>query len=247
MDDTERTPSRPAILLADDEESLRRALSMILEAAGFRCLVASDGVQAIDIVARDKPDLAVLDVMMPKLDGFEAIERIRAIDPEIPILMLSAKADIVDKKVGFRLGADDYMAKPFNEEEFLLRIQALLRRREQRTPTAERETASKTAQSTSLVIGDLEIDLLHRHASIRGTQVALTPKEFDILAVLASQPGRTFTPAELISCIWGPDFVDGAISIPVYIRRLRKKIEINPSEPDYLQTIHQIGYRLIPK
>lgn len=238
------------ILVADDDEGLRQALRMIVQAAGYACVVAENGAQAVELAARERPDVAVLDVMMPGLDGFEAVERIRAADPDVPILMLSAKADIVDKKVGFRLGADDYMAKPFNEDELVLRIQALLRRSHARAggpAPAAGAAPSPAGAGTRLAVGDLAVDLLHRRVTVGGQAVALTPREFDILATLAADPGRTFASAELIALIWGPDFVGDSISIPVYIRRLRKKLEANPSEPEYIQTVHQVGYRVIAR
>ncbi len=246
-----REETQAKVLVADDDEGLRRALAMIVRGAGYTCVVAENGAQAVEAVRRDRPDVAVLDVMMPGLDGFEAVERIRAFDADVPLLMLSAKADIVDKKVGFRLGADDYMAKPFNEDELLLRIQALLRRSRLRADGQASASSAGAADPsdarTRLAVGDLAIDLLHRRASVRGKAVSLTPREFDILATLACEPGRTFAPAELIALIWGPDFVGDAISIPVYIRRLRKKLEVNPSEPEYIQTVHQLGYRVIAR
>ena len=255
---------RQTILLADDERSLRQALALIIEQAGFTCVEAGNGTEALALARSLHPDLVVLDVMMPGLDGFEVVERIRAFDQDLPILMLSAKADIVDKKTGFRLGADDYMAKPFNEEEFVLRLRALLRRRTLRARDGAGEGAAIVAsapgtacatgiagraadESRRLCIGDLAIDLLYRRVSIAGEPVALTPKEFDILATLASEPGRPFTPVELVGLIWGPDFTGDSISIPVYIRRLRKKMEPDPSDPVFIQTVHQVGYRLIAR
>ncbi len=264
---------RQTILLADDERSLRQALALIIEQAGFTCVEAGNGTEALALARSLHPDLVVLDVMMPGLDGFEVVERIRAFDQDLPILMLSAKADIVDKKTGFRLGADDYMAKPFNEEEFVLRLRALLRRRTLRARDGAGEGAARSAEATGaaasaasagkagevgaagpaadesrrLCIGDLAIDLLYRRVSIAGEPVALTPKEFDILATLASEPGRPFTPVELVGLIWGPDFTGDSISIPVYIRRLRKKMEPDPSDPVFIQTVHQVGYRLIAR
>lgn len=239
---------RAKVLVADDDEGLRQALGMIVRGAGYACVTAANGAQAVELVARERPDVAVLDVMMPGLDGFEAVERIRALDADLPLLMLSAKADIVDKRVGFRLGADDYMAKPFNEDELLLRIQALLRRARPRAAEAPAcPRAGTGAAGTRLEVGGLEVDLLHRRVSVDGLSVSLTPREFDILATLAAEPGRTFTSSELIALIWGADFVGDAISIPVYIRRLRKKIEANPSEPQYIQTVRQVGYRMIAR
>lgn len=242
---------RAKVLVADDDEGLRQALGMIVRGAGYACVTAANGAQAVELVARERPDVAVLDVMMPGLDGFEAVERIRALDADLPLLMLSAKADIVDKRVGFRLGADDYMAKPFNEDELLLRIQALLRRARPRAAESASPNpqvgAGAGAAGTRLEVGGLEVDLLHRRVSVDGLPVALTPREFDILATLAAEPGRTFTSSELIALIWGADFVGDAISIPVYIRRLRKKVEANPSEPQYIQTVRQVGYRMIAR
>lgn len=236
------------VLLADDEGSLRQALALIIERAGYRCVEARNGAEALELIGRERPDLVVLDVMMPELDGFEVIERIRATDQRLPILMLSAKADIVDKRTGFRLGADDYMAKPFNEEEFVLHIGALLRR-----GAAERLAGAPTSSAPAggadgrreLRAAGLYVDLLHRRVELEGEPVALTPREFDILAVLASEPGRAFTSTELVELIWGPDFTHDAISIPVYIRRLRKKLEADPADPSYIQTVRQVGYRLV--
>lgn len=226
------------ILIADDEESLREAVRIILNRAGYRVVYASDGAQAVSLFGKERPDLAILDIMMPWLDGFEACERIRRISPEVPVLMLTAKSDIVDKRTGFRSGADDYVTKPFDDEELLLRVEALLRRRER----SRAQTPSPVGQSVT--IGKLRIDPRGCEVTVDGRPVALTPKEFRILAVMAESPGKVFTREDLIDMVWGADFEAGAISIPVYIRRIRAKVEEDPSDPQIVQTVWGFGYRL---
>lgn len=235
------------ILVADDEPSLVSALGIILTGAGYTFFGACDGREALEKFAREKPDLVVLDIVMPHLDGFEACERIRAIDPDVPILMLSAKGDIVDKKIGFRAGADDYLTKPFNEEEILLRIEALLRRRARRGGAKEVPSGGSghgRGMTEPVTIGDLHIDPRRCEVTVHGRTVALTPKEFQILALMADAPGKVFTREDLIEAIWGKEYEGSAISIPTYVRRIREKIEDNPSSPVYLQTVWRFGYRL---
>ena len=235
------------ILLADDERSLCDALRMILEDAGYEVCVAHDGREAVEVFTREQPDLAILDVMMPRLDGFEVVEEIRKTRPVMPVLILSAKGDIVDKKRGFHLGADDYVVKPFDDDEIVLRVEALLRRA---TMTADgmiedRPSAADVRQLMQPVtIGDLTIDPRRCEVSVAGKAVALTPKEFQILALLADHPGEVFTSEELVETIWGKEYAGEAISIPVYIRRIRLKIEKDPSRPEYLQTVWRFGYKL---
>lgn len=227
------------ILLADDELSLCDALEIILEDAGYRVRIAHDGARAIDLFKRECPDLVILDVMMPKHDGFEVCEAVRAINPDVPMLMLSAKGDIVDKKSGFKAGADDYLVKPFNDEELLLRIEALLRRRTRGGEPGEPKKLTQAVQ-----IGDLVIDPLRYEVTVADRVISLTPKEFQILALMADHPGKVFTREDLIESIWGKEYEAGAISIPVYVRRIREKIEEDPSNPRYLQTVWRFGYRL---
>lgn len=227
------------ILLADDEKSLCHALGIILRDAGYEVFVAHDGREAVEVFGRERPDLAILDVMMPWLDGFEVCERIRETSPDVPVLMLSAKGDIVDKKIGFRLGADDYVVKPFDDEELILRVEALLRRRAR---DASSEGPAKLMQAVR--IGDLVIDPRRCEVAVAGSVISLTPKEFQILALMADNPGKVFTREDLIEAIWGKEFETGSISIPVYVRRIREKIERDPSNPAYLQTVWRFGYRL---
>lgn len=227
------------ILLADDEKSLCGALGIILRDAGYEVFVAHDGREAVEVFGRERPDLAILDVMMPWLDGFEVCERIRETSPDVPVLMLSAKGDIVDKKIGFRSGADDYVVKPFDDEELILRVEALLRRRAR---DASSEGPAKLMQAVR--IGDLVIDPRRCEVAVAGSVISLTPKEFQILALMADNPGKVFTREDLIEAIWGKEFETGSISIPVYVRRIREKIERDPSNPAYLQTVWRFGYRL---
>lgn len=225
------------VLLADDEPSLLDALEIILRDAGFDVICAKDGREAIRLFKMEAPDIVVLDVMMPHVNGFEACEAIRRVNPDVPVLMLSAKGDIVDKKSGFRAGADDYVTKPFNDEEILLRLEALLRRLRLRSSEGPKLMEKVT-------IGGLVIDPRRHEVSVDGCVVGLTPKEFQILALMADHPGQVFSNEELIESIWGKEYEDEAISIPVYVRRIRKKIEKDPSEPEYLQTVWRVGYKL---
>ena len=227
------------ILLADDEDNLREAVGIILHRAGYQVCAAADGTQAVERFVRERPDLVILDVMMPWMDGYQACERIRELSPDTPVLMLTAKGDIVDKKIGFRAGADDYMVKPFNDEELLLRIEALLRRREQAAGAAA--TSPKMIPTT---IGNLTIDPLRCEVRVDNEAVALTPKEFQILSLMADNPGRVFTRDDLIEALWGQEYENSNISIPVYIRRIRMKIEPDPSNPVHLKTVWRFGYRL---
>ena len=225
------------MLVADDEAGLRRALDIILGKEGYETFLASNGAQAIEMFMQHKPDLAIIDVMMPYLSGIEVCEALRAIDPEVPLLMLSAKGNVSDKTAGLRAGADDYVVKPFDDEELLLRVEALLRRRNRGKGDVKRLT-------DTVAVGDLVIDPLRCEVSLGGSMVSLTPKEFQILAFLADNLGRVFTRDDLVKAIWGEEFEDSSISIPTYIRRIRMKIEPDPSNPIHLKTVWRFGYRL---
>lgn len=230
------------ILVADDEPKIVEALRIILTGAGYEFCSAADGGAALAVYGMHRPDLVILDIMMPKLDGTEVCASIRAMDPDVPILILSARGDILDKREGFGAGADDYLTKPFNEEEVLLRVEALLRRRA-RGPVAAVQEGVPTLMHP-VTIGDLTIDPRRYEVTVRGKAVSLTPKEFQIVALMADNPGKVFTREDLIDSIWGSDYRDGSISIPAYVRRIREKIEDDPSNPRYLQTVWRFGYRL---
>lgn len=226
------------ILVADDELSLARALEIILGEAGYEVFCAKDGAQAIEVFMLRRPDLVILDVMMPGLSGIETCSALRAIDADVPILMLSAKGSVGDRTAGLRVGADDYMSKPFDDEELLLRVEALLRRRF----GSGRSHAKGIVDAVT--VGNLVIDPLHCNVVLSGRTIALTPKEFQIVAYMADNLGRVFTREDLIDAVWGKEFENSNISIPVYIRRIRMKIEPDPSNPVHLKTIWRFGYKL---
>ena len=226
------------IMLADDDEGLRQVIERIVVEDGYDFCCAGTGSEALALYEAEHPDLVILDVMMPRLDGFEVCAEIRDVLPDTPVLMLSAKGDIVDKKSGFRAGADDYVVKPFNDEELLLRVEALLRRRS-RSDGTEAPVLMRRVQ-----IGDLTIDPRRCEVLVGDRVISLTPKEFQILALMADNPGKVFTREDLIENIWGEEYETGSISIPVYVRRIREKIERDPSNPVYLQTVWRFGYRL---
>ncbi|WP_302962531.1 response regulator transcription factor [uncultured Adlercreutzia sp.] len=229
---------RALVLVADDDATLRRTTAELLERHGYDCVQARHGEEALSLCLSVKPDLVVLDVMMPKLDGFEVLSRLREVDSVTPVLFLSAKGDIVDKRTGFHLGADDYMVKPFLAEELLLRAEAILRRQEVLSGSREAH------QAGSVTVGELTVDLRHGEVMVGGRKVDLTPKERRIMCVLAEHQGRTFTRDELIEAVWGAEYVSSSISIPVYMRNLREKLEPDPTAPVYLQTVWGQGYRL---
>ena len=222
-------------LIADDEASFRIFISSALSSEGYECLCAEGGDEALRLFKAESPDIVLLDVMMPHIDGFEVCRRIRQINEDVPVLFLSAKGDIVDKKTGFSNGGDDYLVKPFDEEELLIRIAALLRR-------TQRRNGESPTSNPKLSIGPFEFDASRYQLFVDGQPVALTPKEFQLLFHLASHPGEVMSKNELIEALWGKEYVDESISIAVYIRRLRAKIEPNPSKPLYLKTVWSMGY-----
>ena len=238
------------ILVADDDAGMREALETLLCRAGHEATTVGDGAQALEAFGRGGWDVVVLDVVMPVMDGFEALEAIRRVDETMPVLMLSSKGDIVDKKGGFRGGADDYVVKPFDPDELLLRVGALVRRGKLTCGAAS--TAAPGADGAAveamrvLHVGDLAVDFSRYEVSIAGKTVALTPKEFQLVACMAQDPGRVFTTEELISDVWGQEYTGEAISIPVYIRRIRMKLEPDPSSPVYIKTVWRFGYQLCP-
>ncbi|MEC4295942.1 response regulator transcription factor [Adlercreutzia shanghongiae] len=228
------------VMAVDDETSIRNLVRAVCEDSGYECVLCEGGEAALETFQREWPDVVVLDVMMPRIDGFEVCRRIREMDENVPVLFLSARDDIIDKRIGFSFGGDDYMVKPFNEEELILRIDALVRRsrRVQRTGD-EAEPATPAERFT---LGKFTFDAL-RHEVLCGDEaVSLTPKEFQLLYHLASHPGAVMGKDELIETLWGEEYVDGAISIAVYVRKIREKIEDNPAKPVFLKTVWGVGY-----
>ena len=226
------------IMLADDEESIRIVVEHIVTEDGYEFCYASDGAEALTVFAEEQPDLVILDVMMPKLNGFEVCTQLRKEGSTVPIIILSAKGDIVDKSIGFKAGADDYLVKPFSSMELSLRVEALLRRR-----CVETGYGSSSEKKDCCKLRDLEIFFNRYEAKLRGKRVELTPKEFKILAYMAAHPGNVFSREQLLTYVWGEDYIGELTSIAVFIRKIREKIEDEPSKPKYLQTVWGVGYK----
>jgi DNA-binding response OmpR family regulator len=226
-------PDSSTILLVDDEDSVQKLLAYPLERDGFRVLQARDGQEALERFASERIDLVVLDVMLPKLDGLEVCKRLRA-ESEVPIIMLTARDDELDKVLGLELGADDYITKPFSIREFRSRVRALLRR----------ASAPRAAMPGDVMAVDgLEIDLARRTVEVRGEPVRLTYVEFELLRTLASHPGRVYSRRMLLESLWGDADYREPRTIDVHVRHLREKLERDPAEPEYILTVRGVGYR----
>ena len=226
-------PDSSTILLVDDEDSVQKLLAYPLEREGFRVLQAWDGEEALERFAEEQVDLVVLDLMLPKLDGLEVCKRLRA-ESEVPIIMLTARDDELDKVVGLELGADDYITKPFSIREFRSRVRALLRR----------ASVARPAQDGEAIMADgLRIDLAKRTVEVRGTLVQLTYVEFELLRTLAAHPGRVYSRKMLLEALWGASDYREPRTIDVHVRHLREKIERDPADPEYLLTVRGVGYR----
>jgi DNA-binding response OmpR family regulator len=227
---------RDRVLVVDDEEIVRDVLTRYLEREGFRVDVASDGEAAVELAERSRPDIVVLDLMLPKLDGFEVFRRIRD-GCDVPIVMLTAKSEEVDRIVGLEVGADDYVTKPFSPREVVARIRAVLRRS---------ENSPGGSDDASILAGPLEIDIGRREVRHEGMFVPLTRREFDLLELLASHPGRTFSRLELLERVWDSSWQGDSSTVTVHVRRLRAKIERDASDPQHIVTVWGVGYRFEP-
>ncbi|MFO7607419.1 MAG: response regulator transcription factor [Desulfurivibrionaceae bacterium] len=221
----------PKILLVDDERALVKGLKLSFEREGYTIVTAYTGTEALQRVKDEQPDLVVLDIMLPELDGLEVCKRIRQ-SSTIPIIMLTARSEDIDKILGLEMGADDYLTKPFNTRELLARVKAHLRRLEWNSPEQQQCTEA----------GALVIDHLKRRVTVDGKEADLTAKEFDILATLAANPGRVYTRENLLESIWGYKYFGDVRNVDVHVRRLREKIEPNPAEPEYVMTRWGMGY-----
>ena len=228
--------SRQRVLVVDDDKDVVRLMRAYLEQAGYEVLVAYDGETAVHTIRRDMPDLVLLDLMLPRLDGWE-ITRIMRSDANlaaIPIIMLTARIEDTEKIVGLEMGADDYVTKPYNPREVVARVRARLR-------------SSDAYQPQILKVGELEMDLGRREVQVNGRLVDLTPAEFSLLNVLLEQSGYVLTRSELVSKALGADFEGLERTLDSHIRNLRRKIEPDPKNPRYIQTIYGVGYRLEDK
>jgi DNA-binding response OmpR family regulator len=223
----------PTILLVEDELTFAETLRYNLEREGYTVLTADDGVEGLELARREQPNLIVLDIMLPRLDGF-SICRILRHESDIPIIMLTARYDEVDRIAGLELGADDYIGKPFSLGEFLARVRAILRRSELQPRPMAREV---------LEAGALKVDTSSRRAWRNGSELSFPQKEFDLLTCLIRNHGIALSRDLLLERVWGLDFTGDSRTVDVHIRWLREKIEPDPSRPRYIQTVRGIGYR----
>jgi two-component system OmpR family response regulator len=227
------------ILVVDDDKNLLDTLKYNLVNDGFTVVTAEDGVQALEIARHEKPDLILLDIMLPGIDGFEVCRILRK-EMAIPILMLTAKTEEIDKVVGLELGADDYITKPFSIRELMARLRAMFRR----SQWADQQTPATEPTAPSLLKADsLEIDITGHKVLHKGKLMKLSPKEFDLLAFLMRHRGQVFNREQLVEKVWGYDYGGTARTVDVHMRSLRRKIEGNPVKPERLLTVHGFGYK----
>ena len=225
----------PLILVVDDEESYRDALTVALEREGFRVEVAADGQEAIDQFDATSPSLVLLDVMLPRISGVDVCRELRS-RSRVPIIMVTARSNEIDAVVGLEVGADDYVSKPFRLRELIARVRAALRR------SADDEPTSITSQEV-LEIGDVRLDAGRHEVFVRGDAVPLPLKEFELLELLLANAGRVLTRDVLIDRIWGPNYFGDTKTLDVHVKRIRAKIEEEPAEPRLLLTVRGLGYR----
>jgi two-component system response regulator ResD len=233
------------ILVVDDEATVREVVRKYLEHEGYRVAEAETGTEALAYLREQRPDLLILDLMLPGMDGFAITRSVRnaneyaplKVDNDIPIIILTARTSELDRIAGFELGADDYVVKPFSPRELVARVKAVLRRS---------GSIPSEADERPLILSDLSIDPRSREVKIRTSIVVLTVKEFDLLWWMARHPHQVFTRAQLLNQIWGYEFYGDESTVTVHIRRLREKIESNPSDPIYIQTVWGVGYKFEP-
>ena len=231
-----------SILIADDDKSIRDAVGFYMRKEGYDVVSAKDGDEALRAYEGSKVDLAILDIMMPSHGGYEVCSAIRDKDPVTPIIFLSAKGDLIDKNLGFKLGADDYITKPFDPGELVLRVNSCLRRA---NANAGRSSGAPDDDKTPIVLGDVQVDTRIREVSVRGRRIDLTAKEYEVLAFLARRPDTVLTRQQVLDAVWGSDYFGSAGVVAVFIRKLREKIEECPSKPVHILTEWGIGYRIV--
>ncbi len=221
------------ILVVEDDLTLLELLSYNLRNLSYQVVTASDGVGALEAARQEGPDLILLDIMLPELDGYDVCRILRKEGNTVPILMLTAKTEEMDKVMGLELGADDYITKPFSLRELLARVRAMLRRAQM----------AQNLSAAPIKAGDLEIDAARHQASLAGKVVDLTPKEFELLALLIKNKGIVFSRHQLLEKIWGYDYEGDTRTVDVHIRWLRQKIEVNPDKPHHVLTVRGAGYK----
>jgi DNA-binding response OmpR family regulator len=226
------------VLVVDDEPTIVEIVGRYMERAGFETFTAADGYKALDVAAEHRPDLVVLDVMLPGIDGIEVMERLRE-RPGSPIavILLTARGEESDRLVGLRNGADDYVVKPFSPAELVARVEAVLRRTA--PPVADEDVPP-------IVHGPLRVEPASRRVVLDGKDVALTMREFDLLAFFAANPGRVFSRDQLMEAVWGEPWFDDTSTVTVHVRRLRAKLGDDPAEPRFIETVWGVGYRFRP-
>ena len=223
------------VLVVEDEATLVSTLSYNFRKNGFNVITATDGIAGLQAARRELPDVIVLDLMLPKMDGLEVCRRLRA-DSDVPILMLTAKGEELDRVVGLEMGADDYLTKPFGMRELMARVRALLRRSRQRAPEAD---------ATKISAGGIELDTRGRTVHKDGVEVTLKPKEFDLLFFLAKNAGQVFTREQLLEHVWGYEFFGGSRTVDVHVRWLREKLEKDPAHAAHILTVRGVGYKFV--
>jgi DNA-binding response OmpR family regulator len=223
------------LLIVDDEVEIANSIQYVMNQEGFATLLAHDGHKAMQLIESEKPDLIILDLMMPGLDGYEVCRRVRANDRKTPILMLTARTSEIDTVVGLELGANDYISKPVRIRELVARVKAHLRESPIAVPS----------QPKGIRLGNLAIDMDSRTVLVGHQQIDLTFKEFELLAAMAKHPNRVFTRDQLFAQVWGSDFLGESRTVDVHIRYLREKLEENPSQPKHILTVRGVGYRLV--
>lgn len=230
------------VLVVDDEPGIRSAIAYALKREGYEIETAADGVEALEKVESFGPSVLVLDVMMPRMDGYEVCRRLEN-RSGIGIILLTVKNDMVDKIVGLELGADDYMTKPFEIREVLARVKALMRRVEKQSPAVEAHDipAEEFDADDRVELGPLRIRISHRSAELDGEELELTPKEFDLLTLLVSRPARVFTRDDLLDRVWSMDYAGGTRTVDIHVQRLRKKL--GEAHQGMLQTVYGVGYK----
>ncbi len=223
------------VLIVDDEESILRLIKYNLEKAGFKAVTAEEGFKALETIKEEKPDLIILDIMLPGIDGIEICKRLRKEDCHIPILMLTARDEEIDKILGLEIGADDYMTKPFSIRELMARIKAILRRSLQYT--------ENKGEKEKLKVNDIEVFPDKYEVVLKGENIYLTPKEFELLELLVRNKGKVLDRNILLNKIWGYDYYGDTRIVDVHISNLREKIEDIAGKPEYIKTVRGVGYK----
>lgn len=229
---------RSKIMIVDDDADIREIIQIYLRNAGYETIEAEDGQQALDLLAEEDVLLVILDLMMPHMDGNRFCIELRK-QSVIPVIMLSARAEDIDKINGLSIGADDYLTKPFNPIELVARVKSQLRRYLQFSSNGEEEK-----ERTCVELRDLALDLATHRVTVRGKDVHLTPKEFAILQLLLEHPGKVFSPENIYLSVWGEAYMESEATVMVHIRNVREKIEKDPRKPEYLKNVWGVGYKI---